>query len=207
LIEHTNEEWTSMLKSQGTERDTALTELRAVLVRGLGYALAKYPDVSQADIEDFCQDALLRIIDQLDTFRGESRFTTWAQKIAVHVAFTEMRRRRWRDASLDEMTRLSDGDLLPKRWADPAATVEQQTMRKEILDIMRRVIAQELTDKQRQAFVVVRLRGVPMEEAAKKLNMNRNALYKLLFDARQKLKQQMLARGLSPQDILKAFSS
>ncbi|NOH03849.1 MAG: hypothetical protein HND47_18735 [Chloroflexi bacterium] len=35
----------------------------------------------------------------MDTFEGRSLFTTWVHKIAIRIALTELRRKRWRDAS------------------------------------------------------------------------------------------------------------
>lgn len=44
------------------------------------------------------QETLLRVLDQLDTFEGRSLFTTWVHKIAIRIALTELRRKRWRDS-------------------------------------------------------------------------------------------------------------
>jgi DNA-directed RNA polymerase specialized sigma24 family protein len=38
-----------------------------------------------------------------DHFQGKSRFTTWVTAIAVHILYTERRRRRWKDVSLEEI--------------------------------------------------------------------------------------------------------
>ncbi len=207
MIDRGNQEWIDHLSQPGPERDDALEDLRTILVRGLGYALSKYRNVTEADVEDFAQDAILKVLGALETFRGESRFTTWAQKIAVHVAFTELRRRRWRDVSLDEMTQTADGDLIPKNWVDPAANTEQQAIQRDIVEIMRQVIEKELTDKQRQALIAARINGVPLAEVARRMGTNRNALYKLLFDARKRLQARMLDKGLSAEDILAAFNT
>jgi RNA polymerase sigma-70 factor (ECF subfamily) len=214
MTERTNQEWLAALR--GPRRDEALADLRALLLRGLRYALASWPVVDEAILEDFAQDALLKILDGLNTFRGESRFITWAQKIAVRVALTELRRHRWRDVSLDEMTGSPDADpstgvrrrlLLPDTLADPSAGPEQQAIQRMLLSTLRRIIATELTDKQRQALVAARFHGMPLEEVARRMGTNRNALYKLLHDARQRLKKRMMAEGLSPQDVLAAFGS
>jgi RNA polymerase sigma-70 factor (ECF subfamily) len=207
LAERSNKEWVKDLGEPGSRRDAALNDLRLVLVRGLGYAMSKYNNVAEADVQDFVQDALLKILGALDSFRGESRFTTWAHKIAVHVAFTELRRRRWKDVSLDEMIQTPDGDLLPRTWVDPSAKTEDLAVQKDIIEIMRHVIATELTERQRQALVAVRIHGVPLAEVARRMGTNRNALYKLLFDARKRLQKQMLAKGLSKEDILSSFST
>jgi RNA polymerase sigma-70 factor (ECF subfamily) len=75
------------------------------------------------------------------------------------------------------------------------------------LSTLSRIIATELTDKQRQALVAARIHGMPLEEVARRMGTNRNALYKLLHDARQRLKKRMMDEGLSPQDVLAAFGS
>ena len=97
--------------------------------------------------------------------------------------------------------------FIPDTLADPAAGPEQQAIQRMLLSTMRRIIATELTDKQRQALVAVRIHGMPLEEVARRMGTNRNALYKLLHDARQRLKKRMMAEGLSPQDMLAAFGS
>jgi RNA polymerase sigma-70 factor (ECF subfamily) len=208
LTERSNEEWLTALSQPGPQRDQALADLRALLVRSLGYALSG-PDVDDEAIEDFAQDALLKILASLDTFRGESRFTTWAQKIAVHVAFSELRRRRWRDVSLEEMISSPDSDdeFIPISLADQSAGPEQQATQSIFLGTLSRIIAEELTERQRQVLVAAVIRGVPLEELARRLDTNRNALYKLLHDARQRLKQRLMDEGLSPQDVLAAFGS
>ena len=202
VIERTNQKWLDALRGLG--RDEALADLRAFLVRGLRYALVSWSDVDEPILEDFAQEALLKILGALDSFRGESSFTTWAQKIAVRVALTELRRHRWRDVSLDSMSRLPDTDFIPDTLADPAAGPEQQAMQQTLLDTLRELISEELTDRQRQTITAV-LGGMPLEEVARRMGTNRNALYKLLHDARKRLQKGMLAEGLSSQDVLDAF--
>ena len=205
MVERTNQEWLTELRGPG--REVALADLRALLVRGLLYAMADRPAVTEADLEDFAQDALLKILAGLDTFRGESRFTTWAQKIAVHVAFTELRRRRWKDVSLEDLIApYIEGDVTPAILAEEAPSPEQQVTQQTLMEMVQRLIAEELTDRQRQAMTAVVMGGMPLEEVARRMGTNRNALYKLLHDARQRLKRRMLARGLSPQDVLAAFA-
>jgi RNA polymerase sigma-70 factor, ECF subfamily len=46
---------------------------------------------------------------------------------------------------------------------------------------------------------------MPISEVARRMGTNQNALYKLLHDARRKLKRQMEAAGLSPLEVLAAF--
>lgn len=205
MPERSNQEWLSDLR--GPEQSASLVDLRAFLVRGLRYALASSSNVDDVLIEDFVQDALLKILAALDTFRGESKFTTWAQKIAVRVAFTELRRRRWKDVSLDGIAEAQDLDFVPDMMIDPSVGPDQQAAQRIFLDALQRLISTELTDKQRQALIAVRVQGLPLEEVARRMGTNRNALYKLLHDARQRLRRKMEAEGLSPEEILSAFGA
>lgn len=205
MSERTNQEWLADL--QGSEAGTAIEDLRKILLRGLRAALAsKIRRNLDFVIEDFVQDALLKILDNLHTFRGESKFTTWSQKIAVHVAYTELRRRRWHDISLQEMIQGEDGsEFTPAILRDPGVSPEKQASRTVMLEFVQKMIDQELTERQRAAMVAVMLQGVPLAEVARRMDTNRNALYKLIYDARQRLQRGMLAHGISAQDVLSLF--
>lgn len=206
MIKRTNEEWLQQLS--GEPDAEAIEALRELLIRGLRYTLSSRVDSNlDALVEDFTQEALLKILDKIDTFRGESQFTTWAQKIAVRVALTELRRKRWRDTSLDELTTSRDGESFfePIILSDTAPSPENRTTRDGMLSLIRHLISNELTDRQRKAMTMVMLDGVPMEVAAETLGTNRNALYKLIHDARVRLKKRLGVEGLSPQDVLDVF--
>jgi RNA polymerase sigma-70 factor, ECF subfamily len=199
--ERTNEQW--LMELQEPDPDAALADLYDLLVRGLGAAIGGYRGGVEANFGDFAQEALIKITGNLDSFRGESRFTTWAQKIAINVALTELKRRRWRDVSLQDLfARCEAADRGP---ADTQLTTEQLALQNTVLQELRRIIDEELTDKQREAVVAVLLEGMPISEVARRMGTNQNALYKLLHDARKKLKRRMEAAGLSPQEVLAAF--
>ncbi len=205
MRERTNEEWLAALGEPGPERAEALADLRVRLVRGMGYAMADRPDVTEAHIEGFVQDALLKILDNLDSFRGESRFTTWAQKIAVHEAFSELRRKRWENVSLDDLIDRYEGDFTPSILTDPEPSPEQQLTQQTLLGMVKRLISEELTERQRRAMLAVVFAGMSTDEVARRMGTNRNALYKLMHDARQRLRRRMMAEGISLEEVLAAF--
>lgn len=184
-----------------------LANLRGVLVRGLRIALkSRQEGVCEADIEDFAQEALVKILRNLDSYRGESRFTTWAQKIAVHLAFTELRRRKWRDVSLEELlARREAAGTRSELLTDPLPLPEEMACQEITLATMRRLISEELTDRQRAALVAVMLSGMPPEEVARRMDTNRNAIYKLVHDARKKLKRSLIAEGIHKRDLSETF--
>lgn len=200
----TNSEWLSDLT--GPNRDAAIADLRAILVRGLTFALASRIQTDlDVLVEDFAQDATLRILDKLDTFRGESRFTTWAQKIAVRVAFTELRRQRWKDIALADLVPEDSSDYTPSALADPSPDPERQTSQVMVAEMIREMIEEDLTERQREAMVAIMVGGMPLEEVADRMDTNRNALYKLIHDARKRMQKSLLSRGLTPQEVLAMF--
>ena len=201
MRERTNEQWLAELR--GSKPGEALADLYDLLVRGLRAAFGGYGGGLEANVGDFAQEALIKITGNLDSFRGESRFTTWAQKIAMNVALTELKRRRWRDVSLQELfARREAADRGP---AAPQMTPEELAIQNMVLGELSRIIDEELTDRQREAVVAVLLEEMPISEVASRMGTNQNALYKLLHDARRKLKRQMEVAGLPPQEVLAAF--
>jgi RNA polymerase sigma-70 factor, ECF subfamily len=201
MQERTNEQWLTELR--GPDPNEALADLYEVLLRGLRAALGGRANGVDANIEDFAQEALIKIMSNLDSFRGESRFTTWAKKIAMNVALTELKRRRWQNVSLQDL--LARRTATGRGLADPQLTPEQEAFQNMVLAKLRGIIDEELTDRQREAVVAVILEGMPIAEVARRMGTNQNALYKLLHDARKKLKLRMEAAGLSPQEVLAAF--
>lgn len=209
MAERSNRQWIADLSEPGEAQENALSDLRDIIVRGLPYALSNWltPSDPQFDSlsQEVAQDTLLRVLDNLHTFEGRSKFTTWVHKIAVRIALTELRRKRWRDVSLDELTESSPGQGPLGVLAAPEAGPEVAAEQSDMIEHLRRVIEEELTDKQREALIATRIHGMPMEEVARRMGTNRNALYKLLHDARQRLKSRLEEEGLSPEDVLAAF--
>lgn len=209
MTNRTNEEWLADLRADGSIRESALKDLRLVIEKGLPYALSRW--LSPGDplfpplVEEVTQETLLRVLDQLDSFEGRSMFTTWVHKIAIRIALTELRRKRWRDSSLDEMEENEDMPAPSGLLADHSAGPETSAERADVLQRIRRIIDEELTAKQRQAIVLLSLEDMPMEEAALRMKTNRNALYKLLHDARLRLKHRLTQEGLTPQEVLAIF--
>jgi RNA polymerase sigma-70 factor (ECF subfamily) len=207
----TNESWLADLRDTGTVHEDAINDLREVIQKGLPYALTRWlPSDSplfEPLVEEVTQETLLRVLDQLNSFEGRSLFTTWVHKIAIRLALTELRRKRWRDSSLDELTENEDAPPPPGLLADLQASPESSAERSDMFARVRRILEEELTPKQHEALVLLGLQDIPMDEAAKRMKTNRNALYKLLHDARLRLKKRLALEDLTPQDLLMAFEN
>lgn len=205
----TNEEWLAALGTAGPNRDDALADLRVILNTGLRRGLLGRVNTSAPEFdsmaEDFVQDSLLKILEKLQTFAGLSQFTTWAHKITVHIALTELRRKRWRDSSLDQLTEKEEGEYTPSYTADPSPTPENRVERNDMLTRVNRIIEEELTEKQRAVMKSAVIRGNPAAIVAREMDMNPNAVYKLLHDARLRLKHRLEEEGLTPADVIAVF--
>jgi RNA polymerase sigma-70 factor (ECF subfamily) len=105
------------------------------------------------------------------------------------------------DELLESEVSPAPAGLMADRLPGPDVLAERADM----IAHVRRILEQELTPKQREALILLGIQDVPLEEAARRMKTNRNALYKLLHDARLRLKRRLSAEGLTAPEILSAF--
>ena len=192
--------WVEALSGSGRRREDAVSRLHTLLLRASAFEIARRlgarGDGHGPGSDDLAMqaadDALMAIMSKLHTFRGDSRFTTWAYKFALLEAGVKVRRRAWqgREVSLE-----FDGwAQFPDRHAAPDADAETA----ELLGAVRDAIADALTPHQRAVLVAVTLNDVPIDVLAERLTTTRGALYKTLHDARRKLRARLADSGLDP---------
>ena len=189
--------WLAALRSAGAEHESAVARLHELLVRASRFEVNRrarsLPHLRGDDLDDLAQqsadDALVAVLRKLDTFRGDSKFTTWVYKFALLEASVKLRRRAWqgREVPLEPET----WDIVPATGSSPHADAE----RSELLDHIRDAIASELSTHQREVLVALVLNDVPIDVLAERLNTTRGALYKSLHDARHKLRAHLTAGG------------
>ncbi|MFZ4814876.1 MAG: RNA polymerase sigma factor [Phototrophicaceae bacterium] len=215
----TNDEWLIELRSTPPLQTEALNDLQARLKRGIFYYLSRersdLADLAPQEIDqmaqDLAQDAVLRVLANLDTFRGASSFITWATKIAIRMAISDLRHAHYRDYSLDDLT--INGEFLPSVKEAETSSIqgtlppnpESATERDDVLQKINQAIDEALTERQRAALVAIAIDGVPLEIVAERLDTNRNALYKLLHDARRKLRAHLEGQGLGVDYMMNLF--
>ena len=173
-----NEAWLAGLRARDAD---VLDALRERICLGLQSSLGHRAEAGEADLDDFAQEAVLRVMDKLDSYRSEARFTTWAMALAVRLSLTKLRRRSRKDVSLDASVAAS---LTDESIATEAAT---HGARGEMFNLLRQGVAQALTERQRQV-IVAELDGVPQVVLAEQLKVSPGAVYKTSHDARRKLK-------------------
>jgi len=189
--------WLAALRASGPERDCALSKLHALLLRAARHEAYRrrpsLPDPVARDLDDLAlqaaDDALLSISGKLDDFRGDSRFTTWAYVFAIYEVSSKMRRHAWRGRRLN----LDDDQW--RRLPDRLASPDHQAEDRELLRALREAIATQLTTRQREVFIAAALNDVPIDVLAERMESTRGALYKVLHDARRKLRACLEQQG------------
>jgi RNA polymerase sigma-70 factor (ECF subfamily) len=213
----TNEEWLRDLNADGDMREAAIVDLRDLLLRATLYFfhrnLSDFQGRNRDEIlqraEDGAQEALIAVMNHLSDFRGDSKFTTWAYKFAINIALMTSRRERWKNISLDQFSQEEENPLHERMLQDESAgsAPDQSALQGEVGNILREVIEHDLTDKQRQILIMMVFHEVPMDEVVRKFGTNRNAIYKMLHDARRKLKSSLQARGFEVGETLALFGA
>jgi RNA polymerase sigma-70 factor (ECF subfamily) len=191
------EEWHLDLHAEGIRGDEAVAHLHGLLLRAARFEVFRrrgsLPQLAAAELDDLAQeaadDAAVSVLRRLGDFRGESSFRTWAYKFALLEASVKVRRRAWRDR---EVT------LEPEHWQSLAHSglgPDDEAENAALLEAVRDGIRTALTPRQRQVLVAAVLEGVPIDVLAERLDSNRNALYKLLHDARRRLRAYVAEAG------------
>jgi len=191
-------DWAERLRAGHPDRERAVADLHQMLLRVARHELQRRrgqlgslagPELD--DIANQCaDDATVNVLAKIDDFRGLSRFTTWAFKFAIFEVSGKLARHSWRhhppNADAMDLEELPDALV-----AGPGERAE----RREQLDVLKRAIDQDLTERQREVFVAVALNEVPIDVLALQLKSNRNAIYKNVFDARRRLRESLAAAG------------
>ena len=202
-VDRESRSWIERLRDTGPERDAALAQLHALLLRAARFEVnrrrASSPHLRGGDGDDLAQqsadDALVAILRKLGDFRGESRFTTWAYKFALYEAAANVRKRAWQGREIP-----LDAEIWPLIADQHRRTPQESVETSDLLAALGEGIERELSPHQREVLVAIALNDVPIDVLAERLNTTRGALYKTIHDARHKLRAGLAARGLSVDD-------
>jgi RNA polymerase sigma-70 factor (ECF subfamily) len=196
-------EWLQALAGTGEQREAALARLHGLLVRiAQGEVRRRGPRlrITGPELEDLAYqaaaDALMAITRKLGQFRGESRFTTWAYRFVILEVSDKIGRHFWQNPGVP--LDAEDWDKLPDRFGfEPAREAEWR----DLLAALRRAVDTELSPRQRRVFIAIVVNAVPLDALVIELGSNRGAIYKVMFDARRKLRAALAANGYMSHDI------
>jgi RNA polymerase sigma-70 factor (ECF subfamily) len=190
-------QWLRLLRGSQVDKESAQARLHDLLLRIARREVSRRSShlrVVGPELDDVAHqaaaDALVAITAKIGQFRGESRFTTWAYKFVIFEVSTKIGRHFWRNPGVPMDT--EDWTCLPDRFGlEPA----QESEWRDLVDALHRAVDEELTTRQRQIFVAIALNGVPLDALVAELGSNRNAIYKMLYDARRKLRACLVTNG------------
>ena len=134
-----------------------MARLHALLLRAARFEVARrrpsLPHLRGDEVDDIANeaadDALVSVLARLDSFRGASRFTTWAYKFALLEAAVKLRRRAWQGREIP---------LEPESWdafATDGIRPDEAVEQGELLADVVRAIGEELTPHQRGVLVAL----------------------------------------------------
>ena len=205
LKTRTNEEWINELILPSPYCDNSISDLRLIIKKSLKFVLLKKSFPEEYFLEDVTQEAVLKIIDRLKTFKGNSSFITWANKVAVRLVLDEIRKRQWKDISLDDLS-FSRKLVYAGDFIDNSDGPEKAALKKNIVSVVNSVMSKELSVRQRKVLQAIQIHRMPIREVARRIGVDRNTLYKSIHDARKKLKKSLLEKGIGAEDISELFN-
>ncbi len=160
---------------------------RSVYVMALSYMK------NEADAEDVAQEAFLRAILKLSSFRAESKFSTWLISITINEARTRLRRQALvRMEPLDQLPD-EDKDISPALLRDWREIPSEAVERDEVRVLIQRAVEQ-LPEIYRQVFLLRDVEVLTINETAEALNISIPTVKVRLHRARM-----MLQKQLAPQ--------
>ncbi len=137
---------------------------------------------TQSDAEDAVQETFLKVQRSIASFRGQSSFATWTFRILVNTCHDLRRRRMRRKEFVPEES--EDGAMM----AEPRAPGGHPALKL----ALERAIA-ELTQHQRDVFLLYEVEGFHHAEIAAMLEITETASKNTLFQAKKNLRQMLEA--------------
>lgn len=146
---------------------------------------------NEQDAEDILQETFLSAFRHLDSFRGDSEFSTWIFRIATNLCLMKLRSKK-PISSLDEADGNENDGLLPRELLDWSATPEVAALNSEIRAQMDDALA-ALPESLRTVFVLRDIEGLSVQETARVLDISLPNVKTRLHRARLALRESLSA--------------
>jgi len=168
------------LARAGLAHDAVATLVRrhTPQVRAIVYPML----LNHADADDVTQDAMVKVVSSLGTFKGNAAFSTWVHRVAVNTALNFIKRQKRHRAmeaeGVDTLTQLEDTTA-----ARPSDGLEAEEADAAVSRAM-----SKLSPEQRLAVSLVIMQGMDERTAAAVAECHAATLRWRLHAARKKLK-------------------
>ncbi len=144
--------------------------------------------LNQQDAEDVAQEVFIEVLQSIDSFRGDSKLSTWLYRIAVSRSLDELKRRK-RAKRFEAFTKfLSVDELSDSLPGGPAAdaTLREAERMKALEKLLN-----TLPDNQRVAFSLSKIEGCTSQEIAEIMKTTTVAVDSMIYRAKQKLSSEL----------------
>lgn len=138
--------------------------------------------------EDIAQDTFFRAYKSAPRYTEIAKFSTWLYTIAINLCRNELRRRKFRPYSLEEMADREDEGKIRIDIADEKAKPDLDLERKEISGHVKRAIAM-VPDKFRVALVLRDIQGLAYDEIGSILHLPEGTVKSRINRGRLKVKE------------------
>jgi RNA polymerase sigma-70 factor (ECF subfamily) len=138
--------------------------------------------------EDIAQETFLRAYKSAARYTEMAKFSTWLYTIAINLCRNELRRRRLKPYSLEEMAEREDEGKLRVDIVDERSKPDRDLERKEISLYVQRAIAM-VPAKFRVPLVLRDIQDLSYEEIGTMLNLPEGTVKSRINRARQKVKE------------------
>jgi len=187
-----DEEVLQLLQSEDPRAAERLVEVFGDRVYGLAVRILN----SEEDAKEAVQETFLTIWNKWDTFRGQSKFSSWIYRIAANQAFMKLRKkkRQRHEVSFEQMDEEGAGDpslqLAGGAASDmsgrgrPDRALEAEEMRGQI-----RKAVDALPDIYRTAYMLKDVEGMSLKEIAEIMEISEPAAKSRVHRARLELRK------------------
>ncbi len=134
------------------------------------YRLARKMMHDEQDAEDVLQETFISAYRHLDSFRGDSEFSTWIYRIATNASLMKLRASK-PQISLDEAISGDGGDFVPQMVVDWSVSPEEALLNSEVRTQMDAALAR-LPETLRAVFVLRDIEGLSVDETSRVLEIS-----------------------------------
>jgi RNA polymerase sigma-70 factor (ECF subfamily) len=164
--------------SEGFER---LYQLHSRRVYGLCLHMVKNP----TEAEDLTQDAFLQTFRKIQTFRGDSRFSTWLHRLTVNVVLMRLRKRKHPEIALEDA--LKSNEESPKPFVDLGRIDLRLSGAIDRIDLEK--VIEQLPGGYKRLFILHDVEGYEHNEIAQMLGRSVGNSKSQLHKARRRLRE------------------
>ncbi len=146
--------------------------------------------LDKEDAEDISQEVFIEVFQSIESFRGDSKLSTWIYRIAVTKSLDEIkkRNRKKRIISLGKILHINDVAEWIAGGSMPDKSIQEKEKMNEILQAL-----DALPDNQRVAFTLSKINGYSNAEIAEMMNTSVEAVESLVSRAKKKVSVELEA--------------